>query len=86
MWEGLLNSFKTGLNNSLSNLDWGKAIGGAGALWSAYNQSKNAKDALKLQKDAYNFNKMLSQREINRQDKAQNSLYDAWNNSSYARM
>lgn len=76
----------TGLNNYAGNFsNLGGLIGGAGALYSAYQRQRNAKKQMDLQKNAFNFNKMLSQREIDRQNKADDDLYQAFRNSSYYR-
>lgn len=76
----------TGLNNYAGNFNnLGGLIGGAGALYSAYQQQRNAKKQMDLQKDAFNFNKMLTQREIDRQNRADDDLYTAFRNSSYYR-
>lgn len=64
---------------------WLQAAGLAGGLYSGLQQQKAANKALQMQQDAYNFNKMLSQREIDRQDRAQQDLYNAYNASTYAR-
>ena len=81
-----LSSGLTNLNNSVGNCDnLGGLIGGAGALYSAYQQQRNAKKQMDLQKDAFNFNKMLTQREIDRQNRADDDLYQAFRNSSYYR-
>ena len=83
--SGLSNGL-TNLNNSVGNWDnLGGLIGGAGALYSAYQQQRNAKKELALQKEAFNFNKMLTQREIDRQNRADDDLYQAFRNSSYYR-
>lgn len=63
--------------------NWLTALGAGGALWSAYNQSKMAKKAFNLNKDAFDFNKMLSQRQIQRENQANQNLLNAWNASSF---
>ena len=75
----LLGADKSGTPNLLN------AAGLAGGLYSGLQQQKAANKALQMQQDAYNFNKMLSQREIDRQDRAQQDLYNAYNASTYAR-
>lgn len=75
----LLGADKSGTPN------WMNAAGLAGGLYSGLQQQKAANKALQMQQDAYNFNKMLSQREIDRQDRAQQDLYNAYNASTYAR-
>lgn len=81
-----ITSGLTNLNNYASNFkDLGGLIGGAGALYSAYQQQRNAKKQMDLLKDEFNFNKMLTQRQIDRQNKADDDLYQAFRNSSYYR-
>lgn len=87
-WEllkGAANSAKDWLgasNGGVSN--WQAALGLGGNIYGAYQQQKAANKALKLQEDAYNFNKMLSQRQLAQQNQAQNNLNSAWANSSFA--
>lgn len=66
-----------------STPNWLTALGTGGALWSAYNQNKAAKQAFKLNKDAYDFNKMLSQRQLQRENQANQNLVNAWNASNF---
>ena len=88
-----LENIGSGITNGLTGLDnyagqfsnLGGLIGGAGALYSAYQKQRNAKKELALQKDAFNFNKMLAQRQIDRQNRADDDLYRAFRNSSYYR-
>lgn len=75
----LLGADKSGTPN------WMNAAGLAGGLYSGLQQQKAANKALKMQQDAYDFNKMLSQREIDRQNRAEQNLYDGWNASTFAR-
>lgn len=75
----LLGADKSGAPN------WMNAAGLAGGLYSGLQQQKAANKALQMQQEAYNFNKMLSQREIDRQNRAEQNLYDGWNASTFAR-
>lgn len=75
----LLGADKSGTPN------WMNAAGLAGGLYSGLQQQKAANKALKMQQDAFDFNKMLSQREIDRQNRAEQNLYDGWNASTFAR-
>ncbi|RAZ38054.1 hypothetical protein [Campylobacter hyointestinalis] len=92
MWD-FLSNIGSNISNGLTNLNdfadnysnLGGLMGGAGMLYSAYQQQKNAKKQMDLQRDAFNFNKALSQREIDRQNKADEDLYQAFRNSSYYR-
>jgi hypothetical protein len=66
------------LGSSISNFDYSKFFDGldkytkplalAGGIWSGYNQQKMAKKQFDLQKDAYNYNKMLSEENRKRRD------------------
>ena len=47
-----------------------KGLGAAGSLWSAYNQMNMGKNIYGLQKDAFDYNKMLSEEERKRRDQA----------------
>ena len=75
----LLGADKSGTPN------WMNTAGLAGGLYSGLQQQKAANKALKMQQDAFDFNKMLSQREIDRQNRAEQNLYDGWNASTFAR-
>lgn len=63
--------------------NWLMALGIGGNLYSGYQQQKAANKSLDLQKQAFDFNKMLSQREIDRQNRAEQNLANAWTNSSF---
>ena len=81
-----ITSGLTKLDNYAGNFkNLGGLIGGAGELYSAYQQQRNAKKQMDLLKDEFNFNKMLTQREIDRQNKADDDLYQAFRSSSYYR-
>ena len=45
---------------------YSQPIGMAAGIWSGYNSQKMAKKQYELQKDAYNYNKMLSEEERKR--------------------
>lgn len=87
--NGLKNSFsnfgdwlfKSSDTNKITNFDrLGNVLGGAGALYGAYNQQKMAKKNFDLQKDAYNFNKYLANEELNRRKNMENKLQNVWSN------
>lgn len=88
-----LRNIGSSITNGLTELDnyagqfsnLGGVIGGAGELYSAYQKQRNAKKELALQKEAFNFNKMLAQRDIDRQNRADDDLYRAFRNSNYYR-
>ena len=86
--SGLNNTIGFGngglLNNSMNYLNkYSDGLGALGGIYSSYNKQHMANKMYGLQKDAYNFNKMLSQQELNRRKKADKSLQSAWANSSY---
>ncbi len=64
--------------------NWQNLLGTTGNIYGAYSQQKAVNKALKIQEDAYNWNKMLSQRQIDKENEAQRNLNSAWANSSYA--
>ncbi|MBR8466183.1 hypothetical protein KDE13_07505 [Campylobacter sp. faydin G-140] len=77
-WEWLGGVDKNGTSNALT------ALGTLGNIYGGYEQNKMAKKMYGMQKDAYDFNKILSQREIARQNQAQQILNNACANSSLA--
>ena len=71
------------INDGLSWMDkYSQPIGTLGGLYSAYNQQHMANKMYGLQKDAYNYNKMLSEREKKKQDQAQASFQTGFTNSN----
>ncbi|QCD52808.1 hypothetical protein [Campylobacter sp. RM16192] len=74
-WLG--GSDKAGTPNILS------ALGTAGAIYDGYQKQKIANKALKYQKEAFDFNKMLSKRQIDRENRANQNLINAWNASNF---
>lgn len=86
------NWFDTMLNNTkkwLSGNDVSgtpnilNALGIAGGVYSGYKQQRLANEQLKQQKAVFDFNKMLSQRQFNMQNQAQQNLIKAWQSSSF---
>lgn len=80
-WDKLSNWLGGSDQNGTPN--WLTAAGAGGALYGGYQQQKMAKKQYDLQKDAYNFNKMLSQRQIDKENEAQRNLNLGWANSTY---
>lgn len=74
--EWLLGSNPNGGSSNLLGL-----LGAGAKMYGDYQSQKMAQKQYALQKQAFDFNKMLSQREINRQNTAQNALNQAWSNS-----
>lgn len=62
----------------------GGLAGGAGALWSAYNQQNMANKNFDLQKQAFNYNVLQNEEEKKRRKAADSALLNAFNNSTYA--
>ncbi|OCR99239.1 hypothetical protein A9K75_07895 [Campylobacter fetus subsp. testudinum] len=84
MWNDFWNYLKSGnATNNVMTSNLGAIAGNGGALWGAYNQANMAKNNFKLQQDAFNFNKMLANKEMDRRDKADTSLYNAFKTSNY---
>lgn len=61
----------------------GQLVGGLGGAYGAYTQSKQANKMLDLQKDAYKYNKSLSEREKKRQEEAEMALSQGFDNSGF---
>lgn len=56
-----------------------------GAIAGAIGSYKSAKEANKLARDQFNYNKSLNDMELKRRADADKSLSDAWANSAYAK-
>ncbi|QCD44116.1 hypothetical protein [Campylobacter mucosalis] len=78
-WDWLKDTDKNGTSNALT------ALGTLGKVYDGYAQNKMAKKIYNVQKDAYDFNKMLSQRDMQRQNQAQQNLNTAWSNSTLSK-
>jgi len=81
-----LNKGFSGIGDTLNKgFDWmndnSKALGVGGQLFSAYNQYNMGNKVFDMQKDAYNYNKSLSEREKKRQEEAEKQLQYGFNNS-----
>ncbi|MBZ7949689.1 hypothetical protein [Campylobacter molothri] len=71
--------FKENNTNKITNFDkLSNILGGAGALYGAYNQQKMAKKNFDLQKQAFDFNKYLSNEELRRRANIENKLQNVW--------
>jgi hypothetical protein len=66
--------------------DWAnknsQGLGALGGLAGSYMQYDMGQDMYKLQKDAYNYNKMLSDREKKRQEEAEQAFALGFKNST----
>lgn len=100
MWESLFGSkaaydalgntvnpattgiFQNGFNWLNDN---SKGLSAATNLWGAYNQYNMANKTYDLQKDAYNYNKYLSDLAIKRQNQQDSNLATGYANSVYAK-
>ena len=76
--DGLTKGFDWFNNNS-------KGLGAAGSLWGAYNQMNMGNQMMGLQKDAFNYNKMLSEEERQRRKDSDANLSSGFANSSYGK-
>ena len=78
-----------GANYGKSGMDflntYSKPIGMVGGLYSAYNQQSMGNKMFKIQKDSYNYNKLLSEREESRRQQAETNFNTGFANSSYGR-
>lgn len=93
---GLNQSNGFNFNNLLKNLDLGfvtkgfdymdkysKPLGAVGGIWSAYNQQNMSNNMYDLSKQAFDYNKYLSNLELKRRDDADKNLLAAYQNSTY---
>nr|DAE82697.1 MAG TPA: hypothetical protein [Caudoviricetes sp.] len=65
--------------------NWMNALGMAGNMYSGIAQQQAAKNLMKQQKAAFDFNKMLSERQIARENQANQNLLNAWNSSAFSK-
>ena len=84
---GLLKSAGSWLGNSdaAGTPNWMNALGMAGNMYSGIAQQQAAKNLMKQQKAAFDFNKMLSERQIARENQANQNLLNAWNSSAFGK-
>lgn len=84
---GLLKSAGSWLGDSdaAGTPNWMKALGMAGNMYSGIAQQQAAKNLMKQQKAAFDFNKMLSERQISRENQANQNLLNAWNSSAFSK-
>lgn len=84
---GLLKSAGSWLGNSdaTGTPNWMNALGMAGNMYSGIAQQQAAKNLMKQQKAAFDFNKMLSERQISRENQANQNLLNAWNSSAFGK-
>ena len=79
-----------GLDFGKSGFNWfdanSKGLGAIGGLWGAYNQQNMANKMYGMQKDAFNYNKMLSEEERKRRDAQDANFASGFANSSYGKM
>ena len=80
--NGTMNFGKSGMNFLNDN---SKGLGALGGLWGAYSQQSMGNKMFGLQKDAYNYNKLLSERERKRQEEQDANFASGFANSSYGR-
>ncbi|AQW85559.1 hypothetical protein CPIN18021_0297 [Campylobacter pinnipediorum subsp. caledonicus] len=77
--EWLSGSGKDGTSNFLT------ALGTAGNIYDSYSKYKANRANNKLMKEQWDYNKMLANRSLNKENTAQNNLANAWNTSLLAR-
>lgn len=84
---GLLKSAGSWLGSSdaAGTPNWMNALGMAGNMYSGIAQQQAAKNLMKQQKAAFDFNKMLSERQISRENQANQNLVNAWNSSAFGK-
>lgn len=84
------NGFLGNIGNTFNKgFDWfndnAKGLGTIGSLWGAYNQYNMGNKIYGLQKDAFDYNKMLSEEERKRRAQNDASLATGFANSSYGK-
>jgi len=62
-----------------------KALMGAGSMLGAYNQYNMGNKVYELQKDAFDYNKMLSEEERKRREQGDTNLSAGFANSTYGK-
>ena len=84
---GLLKSAGDWLGDSdaAETPNWMNALGMAGNMYSGIAQQQAVKNLMKQQKAAFDFNKMLSERQISRENQANQNLLNAWNSSAFSK-
>ncbi|WP_314069947.1 hypothetical protein [Campylobacter showae] len=73
-----------GGSDAAGTANWMNALGTAGNIYSGIAQQQAAKNLMKQQKAAFDFNKMLSERQIARENQAEQNLANAWDMSTYS--
>lgn len=74
-----------GSSDAAGTPNWMNALGMAGNMYSGIAQQQAAKNLMKQQKAAFDFNKMLSERQIARENQANQNLLNAWNSSAFSK-
>ena len=78
-WLGNIGDAFKGTTSFLN--DNAKGLGTIGSLWGAYNQYDMGNKIYDMQKDAFNYNKALSEREKKRQEEAEKAMQYGFINS-----
>lgn len=85
-WDFLKNAGDwLGNSDAAGTPNWMNALGMAGNMYSGIAQQQAAKNLMKQQKAAFDFNKMLSERQISRENEANQNLLNAWNSSAFSK-
>lgn len=77
--SGAFNGATNFLNNNA------KGLGTLGGMWGAYNQYSMGNKMFDLQKDAFNYNKELSEEERRRRNQFDSNMSSGFANSSYGK-
>ena len=74
-----------GSSDAAGTPNWMNALGMAGNMYSGIAQQQAAKNLMKQQKAAFDCKKMLSERQISRENQANQNLLNAWNSSAFGK-
>ncbi|NCB79638.1 MAG: hypothetical protein EOM41_06695 [Bacilli bacterium] len=87
--EGFLSGLGSIGNTFKSGIGWlndnAKGLGTMGQLWGAYNQYDMGNKIYDLQKNAFDYNKALSEEERKRRAQSDSNLASGFSNSTYGR-
>jgi len=88
--SGFLGNIGNSLGNAFNGAtgflnDNAKGLGTIGSLWGAYNQFDMGNKIYGMQKDAFDYNKMLSEEERKRRDQTDTNFAQGFANSSYGK-
>lgn len=89
-WDFFKNAGGKALNwlgnsDAAGTPNWMNAAGIGGAIYGAAAQQNMFNKMMKQQKATFDFNKMLAERQISRENQANQNLFNAWNSSNFAK-